>query len=175
MKKIIVIGSGGAGKSTLARRLHEISGLPLVHIDQVFWKPNWTETPKAEMRAAIEKMVGGDEWIIDGNANSTMELRIAAADTVIFLDRPRLVCIFQVLKRVIKYRKKTRPDMGADCPEKFDWKFLVWVWNFPRREKPLIEDRLRHGGAGKNIIRLRSRRETEKFFENFAADRVKSK
>lgn len=166
MKRVIIIGSGGAGKSTFARHLHELTGLPLFHLDKIYWQPNWTEMPKAEMREIIINLLKGEEWIIDGNFNSTMELRTAASDTVIFLDMPHYLCIFQSLKRVIKYYNKARPDMGENCPEKFDLEFLGWVWNFPKLNKPKIESRLESAGKEKNIVRLKSRKEIESYFEN---------
>lgn len=164
MKRVLIIGSGGAGKSTLARRLGEATGIEVIHLDKLYWKPNWVEMPKAEMREIITELLKGDEWIIDGNFGSTMELRIAACDTVIFLDMPRIVCIYHILKRVLKYRNTTRPDMGEGCAEKFDLKFLGWVWNFPKTTKPQIEERLKRFERDKTIIRLRSKRDVEDFF-----------
>lgn len=126
------------------------------------------------MYEITENLLKGDKWILDGNFNSTMEKRMTASDTIIFFDVPRIVCIYQIFKRVIKYRNKTRPDMGEGCPEKFDWEFLRWVWSFPKTVKPLIEERLERAGRGKNIVRFKSRAEVEKFFENLAANEVKS-
>lgn len=174
MKKVLIIGSGGAGKSTFARRLHEATNLPLIHLDKLYWKPNWVETPKAEIYAIIDCLMEADEWIMDGNFNSTMEKRIAASDTVFFFDLPRLLCIYQIFKRIFKYYNQTRPDMGEGCPEKFDLEFLKWVWDFPKETKPLIEARLERAGQGKNIVRFRTRNEVEKFFENLRRDKVKS-
>lgn len=173
MKKVLIIGSGGAGKSTFARRLHEATNLPLFHLDKLYWKPNWVETPKAEIYEITERLMAGDEWIMDGNFNSTMEKRIAASDTVFFLDMPRSLCVYQIFKRVFKYYKKTRPDMGEGCPEKFDLEFLKWVWSFPKEVKPLIEARIERAGQGKNIIRFKSRKDVEKFFEILALNKVK--
>ncbi len=112
--------------------------------------------------------------MMEGNFGSTMDLRIAACDTVIYLDLPRTRCIYHVFKRVIKYRNRTRPDMGEGCAEKFDLKFLRWVWNFPKTTKPAIEERLARGGREKTIIRLHSKREIEAFFVNLAKNGVKS-
>lgn len=74
-------------------------------------------------------------WIIDGNYGGTLDMRIASADTIIFLDRNRFVCIYQVLKRVKEYNGMTRPDMQDDCPEKIDFSFLKWIWNFPKNKE----------------------------------------
>jgi adenylate kinase family enzyme len=105
MKRVVVIGSGGAGKSTFSRRLHAATGLPLIHLDRLFWRPGWTEMPNEEWRATNEMLVKAEAWIIDGNYGGTMDVRLAAADTIIFLDLPRLVCLYRVLKRLAAYRR----------------------------------------------------------------------
>lgn len=174
MKKVVIIGSGGAGKSTFARRLHEITNLPLIHLDKIFWKPNWTETPKEVWRETIESLVKKEEWIMDGNFGGTMNIRFQACDTIIYFDMPRLLCIYRAFKRISSYYNQTRPDMGAGCQEHFDLKFFVWIWNFQKTTKPRIEENLRLFASDKNIIRLTSRKEVEKFFEKLASVKVKS-
>jgi adenylate kinase family enzyme len=163
MRRIAIIGSGGAGKSTLARRLGEITGLPVIHLDREFWRPGWTETPKPEWRSRVEELVEGDGWIIDGNFGGTMEIRLAAADTVVFLDFPRVLCTFRAIKRAVTYRNRTRPDMGPGCNEKFDLEFLRWVWQFPGKTVPAIEARLAKLGTHVKLIRLCSPKEVESF------------
>jgi adenylate kinase family enzyme len=165
MKKIIIIGSSGAGKSTFARRLSKATGLEVIHLDRLYWKPNWTETPKDEWRKMVEDVVQGDSWIIDGNFSGTMEPRFEACDTVIFLETPRTVCIYRILKRVAFYRKGRRPDMADGCDEKFDWEFLKWVWNYPARSKPKVEALISRF-QDKKIIRLKSKKDIENFLKN---------
>jgi len=171
MKKIIIIGSGGAGKSTLARRLGEATGLEVVHLDALYWKPNWTATDKAEWREMVSGELQKESWIIDGNFTSTIELRLAACDTVIFLDFPRLLCTYRIFKRWLMYYNRRRPDMGEGCHEKVDLKFFGWVWSFPRHTKPVIEERLKRGGDDKTIIRLRSPKEVERFLKSLTPRR----
>ncbi|HEY8559314.1 MAG TPA: DNA topology modulation protein [Pyrinomonadaceae bacterium] len=166
MKKIVIIGSGGAGKSTLAQRLGEATGIEVIHLDKMHWLPGWTSPPKDEWRRTVERLLEKDEYVMDGNFNGTMEMRMQAADTVIYLDFPRTVCFFRALKRIFKYYNKTRPDMGEGCNERFDLEFLRWVWNFPEETKPKIEERLKKIGADKKIIRLRSPKEAENFLRN---------
>lgn len=166
MKKIIVIGSGGAGKSTLARRLGETLSIEVIHLDKLHWKPNWTGTPKDEWRKIVELELEKDAFVMDGNFGGTMEMRIAASDTVIYLDFPRHICLYRALKRNFKYYNKTRPDMGAGCNEKLDFEFLHWVWTFPTRAKPEIEERLKKFAGEKQIIRLQSPREVENFLND---------
>ncbi len=168
MKKIMLIGSGGAGKSTLARRLGAALGLEVIHLDKLHWLPGWTSPPKDEWRKKVQTLVEKDEWVMDGNFNGTMEMRMAACDTVIYMDFPRLVCVYRAMKRVFKYYNQTRPDMGEGCRERLDFEFLRWVWTFPKSDKPTIEERLKRFGDGKTIIRLRSPKEVEDFLANLA-------
>ena len=166
MKRILIIGSGGAGKSTLARRLGEALGIEVFHLDKIHWRENWTESPKAEFREAVEDVLRKDEWIMDGNFGGTMEIRLPACDTVIFLDFPRTVCLYRVVKRRLTYRGTNRPDMTEGCNEKIDFEFLHWVWTFPTRARPEIEERLERFGKEKKLFRLRSKREVENFLMN---------
>jgi adenylate kinase family enzyme len=174
MKRVLVIGSSGAGKSTFARRLGEKTGLQVVHLDVLHWKPNWTEPSKDEWRKTVENALKADSWIMDGNYSGTMEMRIPACDTIIFLDFPRLLCVYRILKRVVMYRKGSRPDMAEGCHEKFDWTFIKWVWNYPERTRPKVEALLKKVEGEKTIIRLKSPAEVEDFFAHRFSDKVKS-
>lgn len=164
MKRILIIGSSGAGKTTLSKRLSEKTGLKIIHLDKIYWKPNWTEPEKDEWKKTLEKILrGGDAWIMDGNYSNTLEMRVPACDTIIFLEMPAAVCVYRVLKRVAFSYGKTRDDMAADCAEQFDWEFIKWIWDFSNRSKPKIEKILRRYETEKTIIRLRSKREVEDF------------
>lgn len=134
MKKIILIGSGGSGKSTLARQLGEKLKIKVYHLDALFWKPNWIGAPKDEQRKVQNDLVKEEEWIIDGNYGGTMDIRLNAADTIIFLDFPRIICVFRAFKRMVQYRNKIRPDMGEGCEERFSVEFFKWIWNIQRRK-----------------------------------------
>jgi len=167
MKKVLVIGSSGAGKSTFARRLGEATGLPVIHLDRLYWKPNWVETTdKNEWREKVEKVLAGEKWVIDGNYSGTLALRLEKCDTVIFLDIPRAVCVYRVLKRVTLYTKGSRPDMTDGCDERFDWEFIKWIWSYLMRSKPKVETFLKGVQDEKTIIRLQSKKEVENFFDN---------
>lgn len=158
-----MIGSGGAGKSTLARRLGSRLGLPVVHLDVHFWRPGWVETPKPEWRRKVEEMCAREAWVMDGNFSATLDVRLAACDTVVLLDLPRALCVWRALKRWATYRNGSRPDMAAGCAEKFDLKFLRWVWTFPSQSLPTVLARIDEHAAGKRFVRLRSDAEVEKF------------
>lgn len=163
MRRILIIGPGGAGKSTLARRLGERLGVEVLHLDRFYWRAGWVATPKEEWQARLEEMLGRDSWIMDGNYGGTFEQRLAACDTVIFLDLPRTVCLWRVVRRALKYRGVARPDMAEGCPEGLTWEFVSWIWHYPERSRPKVLARLAAHGAGKRIYRLRSRAEVEEF------------
>ncbi|MFN7252455.1 MAG: DNA topology modulation protein [Anaerobacillus sp.] len=167
MKKIVIIGSGGSGKSTLARKLGEKLKRKVYHLDVLFWKPNWVGVPKDEQRKVQNELVKEEEWIIDGNYGGTMEIRLNAADTIIFLDISKTICVFRAFKRMVQYRNKTRPDMGKGCKEKFDPEFFKWIWQFPTKSRPQILEQLKQLSNDKQIIILKSPKEVNKFLHRF--------
>lgn len=165
MKRIIVIGSGGSGKSTFSRRLGEAIDVEVIHLDKLYWLPNWVEPSKAEWAATVRDLIERGSWIIDGNYGGTLAMRLDAADTVIFLDLPRATCIFRVLKRNWQYRGKSRPEMADGCVERLDLKFLLWVWNFRKQKRPRLLAQLAESPE-KNVVILCSNREVEEFLEH---------
>jgi adenylate kinase family enzyme len=163
MRKVLIIGPGGAGKSTLANQLGKLLDVEVLHLDKFYWHPGWVKTEKAEWSATVEELLNRDAWIMDGNYSGTLAIRYKACDTVIFLDIGRLVCLRRVLKRAVMYRKQSRPDMAEGCPEKLSWEFILWIWNYPNRTRPKIVRMLESDPEEKKIIRLRSRSEVKRF------------
>lgn len=166
MKRVLVIGSGGAGKSTFARRLGERLGLPVIHLDRAYWHPGWVETPKDEWRRKVEEMCAGETWVMDGNYSGTLEVRLAACDSVIFLDLPRVLCVWRVLRRSFMYGERGRSDMAEGCRERPDLeyvKFIAWVWNYRKRSRPKVLALLESAASDKRVVRLRSSEEVERF------------
>ena len=162
MRKVLVIGSGGSGKTTLARRLAARLNIELIHLDSLYWKPGWVETPKSEWLKIVEEIVNRDTWIMDGNYSGTLDLRIRACDTVIFLDIPRLVCLWRVGKRLLLNWNKTRPDMAEECREKFNPGFMLWIWGYRKRTRPKVLALLSES-TSKRILVLRSQRDIKEF------------
>jgi adenylate kinase family enzyme len=162
MRKVLVIGSGGSGKSTFANELAAVTGIEVIHLDREYWRPNWEKTPSEEWEARVSAMLKAESWIIDGNFGGTRETRIRAADTVIFLDLSRYICLYRILKRTIKFHGQSRPDMAAGCDERFDLEFLIWIWNYPKRSRKRVLDELKKRPE-KDIRIFRTRQEISQF------------
>ena len=157
MKKIIVIGCPGSGKSTFSRILHDITALPLYHLDMMYWNADKTTVEKSVFLERLSAVLEKDEWIIDGNYGSTMELRMAACDTVIFLDYPPHVCLDGIKER----RGKPRSDMPWVETEE-DAEFIEFIKNYNEQQKPRVLGLLEKYGD-KNMIILESREQADAF------------
>lgn len=168
MKKILIIGAGGAGKTTLARRMGDRLGIEVIHLDAVYWQPGWVEPPRSEWLRMVDELLARDSWIMDGNYSGTLDRRMEACDTVIFLDLPGWICVWRILRRLARHYGKTRPDVAAGCDERFSLEFIGWVWNYSRRKRPKILARLDAVADRKTIIRLRSAGEVERFVSSLA-------
>ena len=163
MKKILVIGSGGSGKSTVATRLGALLNLEVIHLDKLFWRPGWVKPEPEDWLQTVNELTDRDSWILDGNYSGTLDLRFRKCDTIIFLDLSRWLCLWRIVTRALRYRNASRPDMAEGCTEKIDLEFVLWVWNYPRRTKPKVVQMLREQCKRKEIVWLRSRGEVEKF------------
>ena len=157
MKKIIVIGCPGSGKSTFARALHDKTGIPLYHLDMMYWNADKTTVEKSVFLERLSAVLEKDEWIIDGNYSSTMELRMAACDTVIFLDYPLEVCLDGIKER----RGKPRSDMPWIETEE-DAEFIEFIKSYDEQQKPKVLELLKKYGD-KNIIILGRREQANEF------------
>lgn len=175
MRRVVIVGCSGAGKSTLARALGARLALPVVHLDVHYWRPGWVETPRDEWLPVVDRLVAADDWIIDGNFGSSLATRLARADTAIHLDFPRRTCVRGVLSRVAREHGRSRADMAPGCVERFDWKFLKWVWGFARTERPRVLERLAEfERAGGRVVTLRSRRECAELLDAMPVPRPPS-
>jgi len=157
MKKIIVIGCPGSGKSTVSRALHNKTGIPLYHLDMMYWNADKTTVEKSLFIERLSVVLEKDKWIIDGNYGSTMELRMAACDTVIFLDYPLDVCLDGIRER----RGKPRSDMPWIETEE-DAEFIEFIKNYNEQQKPKVLELLEKY-SDKNIIIFDSREQADAF------------
>ncbi len=163
MKRVMIIGCGGSGKSTLAIRLGAATGLPVYHLDRIFWQSGWKSLPKEEWLKKQEELVSKEKWIVDGNYGSTLEIRINASDTIIYLDMPRWLCLYGAVKRYFQYKGKVRPDMTEGCPERITWEFFMWIWNYRKKKRPETLEMLENLRNEKRILTLSSRKAINAF------------
>ena len=157
MKKIIVIGCPGSGKSTVSRALHKNTGIPLYHLDMMYWNADKTTVEKCVFLERLSAVLEKDEWIIDGNYASTMDRRMAACDTVIFLDYSIEVCLDGIKER----RGKPRGDMPWIETEE-DEEFIEFVKGYNEQQRPRVLELLERY-SDKSIIIFESREEADAF------------
>lgn len=160
MKKVIVIGSPGAGKSMFARQLHYKTNLPLYYLDKIWHRPDKTNVSREEFDACLEHILGRDKWIIDGNYLRTLAVRMQACDTVYFLDYPVDVCLAGAQSRIGRMRE----DMPWVETE-FDEEFREWIINFPRDQLPEIYKRISEYRNQKEVHIFTSRQEADHYLE----------
>lgn len=158
MKKVIVIGCPGAGKSCFSRKLRDVTGLPLYHLDMIWHKPDKTTVTREEFDRALGDILLRDEWIIDGNYNRTLEARFRSCDTVFFLDLPVEDCLRGAASRIGQIREDL--PWVEDC---FDEEFREWILNFPKEKLPHIYDLIKKY-RDKTIVVFRSHEEIDAYF-----------
>lgn len=158
MKKIVVIGCPGSGKSTFSKALHEITGIPLFHLDLMYWNADRTIVEKSVFLERLSKALQSSEWIIDGNFKSTMELRIRECDTVVFLDYALDVCLNGIKER----KGKARSDMPWVEPEEDDTEFIEFIKSYNSQSRPQVMELLNRY-SGKDIYIFTSRTQADEF------------
>lgn len=161
-RRVLVIGCAGAGKTSFAIRLASHLDLPLFHLDAHYWNPGWVPSEPDEWERRHAALIAWDEWILDGNYTRTLALRLQRADAAVFLDFDRTTCLIGALQRVVGSQDRPGRDLPPDCPERVDWEFLRWIWDFPRNVRPRVVEAL---DAAEHVVRvhLRDRNEAERF------------
>jgi adenylate kinase family enzyme len=166
--RVLIVGCSGAGKSTLARRLGGVTDHKVVHLDQLFWNPGW-RMDRAAYDLRLGEELAGENWILDGNYDSSLARRLERATDVLVLDFPWALCFARVCMRVALSYGRVRPDMAEGCPERLDWEFVKWIWNFRRDTWPATEALLAEGERrGVRLHRFRKPRELERFLRELA-------
>jgi adenylate kinase family enzyme len=161
-KRILVLGPSGSGKTFLAQRLAELLNVELIHLDAQFWKPGWVSTPQDQWREAVAALVRKPRWIIDGMYESTLDLRLPAADAVIVIERPRLACLLSVCARTLKHRGG-RERVDAPPFQKLDRAFVKYIWRYPSVTRPIMLQRLRDYAQDKSVLFFRGRKDVRRF------------
>lgn len=168
MKRILIIGGNGSGKTTMARELSSKLGLPLVHLDKLYWRDDWQHATREELAAALQPELEKSEWIIDGNMKHSLPYRLKYCDTVIYLDFPVIVCVFGALKRIIGSNNKSRPDMGGNCVEKLNrraFEFIKSIFKFNKRNRGDFYKFIAEAENARLIV-LKNRRQVKYFLKH---------
>jgi adenylate kinase family enzyme len=163
MRRVLVMGSSGSGKSTFARRLSQITGIPMVSIDAIYWQPGWRPSDPSAFETSMTRAANQPSWIMDGNyvAAGAGVLRRARADTVFWFDLPRRVCMYGIMLRIAGSYGRVRPEMADGCPERFDAEFIRYVWTYRAQQRPKLLKFFEELRPDQEFVRFASRGEAE--------------
>ncbi|MCA3601703.1 MAG: DNA topology modulation protein [Methylobacterium sp.] len=168
---MLIWGCSGSGKSTFARALCRITGLDHVSIDAHFWQSGWVESDRVEFRARMAPILARENWVLDGNYITALEgAQILRATHIFFFDLPRWRALTGVAGRIIKGYGRVRPEMAPGCPEKIDYKFLIYVWTFRSRQHPKIFAAFEKLRADQRLQIFRSRNDAEAALDRIARE-----
>jgi len=165
MERVLVIGCPGSGKTRLAKLLGEKLRIPVTHLDQLWWTGQWENVSREEFDARLEAALEAEKWIIDGNYSRTMPIRLRYCDAIIYLDYSRWQCLAGMAQRILTNRGKSRPDMGGNCPEKFDPEFIKFIWNFNKNNRNLNYTWIAQARHARTVI-LKNRKEAKAFLDS---------
>lgn len=170
MRRIVIIGPLGSGKSTLAVKLGRLLGITVHHLDWLYWGDTWTATPAAEWQALLDGIVAGESWVIDGNFTSSLQQRLDAADTVIYLDAPPITSSIRATKRRLLHRWYRAPGMAGGSRPMFNVQLFRWIWEFPGEHRPYLLRQLSDPSVADKTVILRTRRDVKCFLRSVHAD-----
>lgn len=135
MQRVMIVGTSGVGKTTLAGHVAAATGLPVTHLDMLAWQAGWVRRPAAEFERELDAVLAGERWIVDGNYIKSLPERVGRADTLILIDLPLWQCLARVFRRWWRNRGQGRHDLPEGCIEPLPWTFLKWVLSAPPRHQ----------------------------------------
>jgi adenylate kinase family enzyme len=167
-RRVAVLGRAGAGKTTVARRLGEALGAPVIHLDALYWNADWTPVSPESFAERQQAVTAQDAWVLDGNYTSLpgFEERLSRADAIVIVEAPLALCYWRVIRRWLRFRRTTRPDLGAS--ERLDLAFLRWIWDWSRRH-PDFAGEMRAQVAGKPVLVARRDHDVERLLAEAGA------
>ncbi len=161
VERVMIVGCSGSGKSTLAQKLAARFGWRYISMDRdILWLPGWQLRGEEEQLRLMCDAVAGARWVFDGSGPRTMNVRLERAEFTIWIRPSRLTSILGVLKRWLRLMGQVRPEMAPGCPEKMDWEFLSYVWNFERDHAPRVKEAFEQYGDNVPVLMLKSHAET---------------
>jgi adenylate kinase family enzyme len=161
LNRIAIVGCGGSGKSTVARQLGKLRDIPVTHLDALYYDGDWTPLPMDDFAAAQAELVAEPRWIIEGNYASTLHIRVAAADMVVFLDLPARTCLRGILQRRLRYRGGQHADHGVY--DRITWDFVRYIIGYRRSMAPRVRALVTEHGPDAALVTLKSRRQVRRF------------
>lgn len=162
-RRVIVIGSPGAEKGALARAIAERLKIPCIELERLYWRPGWRKPEAEEWRAQMAELVAREDWVIEGTFPSTLDMRVARADWLVFVDAPMPVCLIRKFKEMMRGRRDRKAEIAPECPPRLDTRLLRFIWTFPTSIGPRINTIIARERRNRTIFILRSKREQEEF------------
>ena len=172
VERVTIVGCGGSGKSYVARELGQLLDLPVIHMDAVYFDDQWNPLPMERFEAVQRELVAAPRWVIDGNYNSTVQVRLEAADTVVFMDLPTLVCLWGILSRQLRHGRGQNDQNGVY--NRFTRDVLRYVLGYRRKMRPRVLAKIDQHASGARVIALTGRRQTRRFLRQAASSAVPS-
>ena len=171
-QRIMIFGFPGGGKTTLAKQIGETLDIPVYHLDRIKQIENFEWKPIDEIRSLVNEIINKDKWILDGfPTTEMMPVCIERADTLIFIDFNRLLCMWRVIKRSIKHHGKCRPDVGDGCKDGFPPVYLCWViWTFSKKYRKRFLDWINTNK--KSVFHFKKRKELEQFIKDIRSKKL---
>lgn len=162
MTRIAVIGCGGSGKTLLANRLGVLLDLPVVHLDGAYYDTDWRPKPREGFAALQDELAAQPRWIMDGNYSSSLHIRLARADTVVFLDLPAYACLRGILSRRLRYHGGQHADGVYD---RITWSFVRYICGYRRTMRPRVMRLIADHGSHARLVHLTSRCQVRRFLD----------
>ena len=172
VERVAIVGCGGSGKSYVARQLGRLLDLPVVHMDAVYFDDQWNPLPMERFEAVQRELVAAPRCVMDGNYNSTVQVRLEAADTVVFMDLPTRVCLWGILSRQLRHGRGQNDQSGVYNRITLD--VLRYVLGYRRKMRPRVLAKIHRHASGARLIMLTSRRQTRRFLRHVASGAVLS-
>jgi adenylate kinase family enzyme len=168
VNKIAILGRPGSGKSTFALKLSEQLNLPVYHLDKIFFTDHWAKQDYATFLELQQNLVNQPQWIIDGNALRSVEMRYKEADLIIVFILPRWKCFVRILKRRFERRNPKIDDRAFNCPERIRYALLEYTWTFKKRLFPMLAE-LEQAYPSKRLVVIRNDQEAQTILKELSA------
>lgn len=168
MNRVAIVGACGSGKSHVAREFGRILNVPVTHLDDIYFDDAWNTLPRKEFAAAQHELVAAPRWVIDGNYNSTLDIRLRACDTVVMMDVPTWAALRGVLSRQVRHGAGQHP---SGIYNRINWSVITYVLTYRRRMRPQVLAKISEFAGDKNVVFLTSRSRARRWLEQVTASR----